>query len=429
MKISHGEAIITPEVGIRLAGYGTKSYSVDKLDDLIVSALVMDDGSKKMVVLSYDLIAIQDSWIWRIRKEVSALFGGQPSDCILSCTHTHSGPNTRMLVEDETIFAEDYLNEVVKMTVDLVKGLLEQPFVDTEVFFYSINCDENINRRYIGPNNRCSFLPMRRDMEPLADGICDKELGGLCFMRAGTRDPEYIIGNFAAHPLAGHALGISALRISADFPGAFRRYIETETGAGCMYLTGAAGDMVPKGHETGIDAIEKVGRTLAVKALDAILTAIRDPEHHKLINETLQSTIEKRTYKVLPNKKDRLTLDFEGQSEVDLEVQLVSVGDVCLIGVPAEMVAELGLEMKWHSPFRKTFILYCSTSYICYLCHGNAMVSGGYEAREQITDSRTGLQLVNAAIDGAYTLYERTFTDKNAWPENQMPPLVSLKNI
>lgn len=429
MKISHGEAIITPEIGIRLAGYGTKSYSVDKLDDLIVSALVLDDGTKKTVILSYDLIGIQDSWIRRIRKEISALFGGQPSDCILSCTHTHSGPNTRMLVDDETIFAEDYLNEVVKMTVDLVKGLLEQPFVDTEVFFYSIGCDENINRRYIGPNNRCSFLPMRRDMERMADGICDKELGGLCFVRTGTRDPEYIIGNFAAHPLAGHALGVSALRISADFPGAFRRYIEKETGAGCMYLSGAAGDMVPRGHETGSDAIEKVGTALAVKALEACLVAFRDPQHHKLTNETLQSTIKTCRCKVLHHKKDRLTRDFGGQTEVDLEVQLVSIGDVCLIGVPAEMVAELGLEMKWHSPFRKTLILYCSTSYICYLCHGNALVSGGYEAREQITDSRTGLQLVNTAIDGAYALYERTFPDKDQWAENQMLPLVSLKDV
>ena len=93
------------------------------------------------------------------------------------------------------------------------------------------------------------------------------------------------------------------------------------------------------------------------------------------------------------------------------------------------MVAELGLEMKWHSPFRKTFILYCSTSYISYLCHGNALISRGYEAREQITDSRTGLRLVNTAMDGAYTLYERTFPDTSAWPENQMPPLVSLKDV
>ena len=93
------------------------------------------------------------------------------------------------------------------------------------------------------------------------------------------------------------------------------------------------------------------------------------------------------------------------------------------------MVAELGLEMKWHSPFRKTFVLYDSTAYISYLCHGNALVAGGYEAQEQVTDSRTGLKLLNIAIDGAYKLYERTHPDESQWPENHLLPTVSLKNI
>ena len=49
--------------------------------------------------------------------------------------------------------------------------------------------------------------------------------------------------------------------------------------------------------------------------------------------------------------------DYKNKNCKPGNIQLVSVGDVCLIGVPGELVAELGLEMKWHSPFRKTFIL------------------------------------------------------------------------
>ena len=68
MKINHGEAIITPEIGIRLAGYGLNSYSVAKRDDLIVSALVMDDGNKKSAILGYDLIGLAPDYISRIRE-------------------------------------------------------------------------------------------------------------------------------------------------------------------------------------------------------------------------------------------------------------------------------------------------------------------------------------------------------------------------
>ena len=74
------------------------------------------------------------------------------------------------------------------------------------------------------------------------------------------------------------------------------------------------------------------------------------------------------------------------------------------MGVPGELLAELGQEIKWQSPFRKTFILYASTAYFDYLCHGNALVSGGYEADCQLCDSRSGLKLVNAAVDGLYEL-------------------------
>ena len=127
-------------------------------------------------------------------------------------------------------------------------------------------------------------------------------------------------------------------------------------------------------------------------------------------------------------RKKLLPPFYKGKEELTYEIQCLSIGDICLVGVPGEMVAELGQEIKWHSPFRKTFILYCSTAYMDYLCHGNALVAGGYEGREQYTDSHTGLKLVNAAVEGTYQLYERTFPNPDEWPENNEPSLVSLKN-
>ena len=129
-----------------------------------------------------------------------------------------------------------------------------------------------------------------------------------------------------------------------------------------------------------------------------------------------------------PFRKDKMPPFYKGKEELTYEIQCLSVGDVCFVGVPGEMVAELGQEIKWHSPFRKTFILYCSTAYMDYLCHGNALVAGGYEGREQYTDSHTGLKLVNAAVEGTYQLYERTFPNHDEWPENNEPSLVALKN-
>ena len=429
MKIAYAEKVISPEIGIKLAGYDLNDVSVEKLDELYLSALALDDGTKKVVIISYDLLGIDEEWIKKIRAETAQVFGGAESDCILSCTHTHTGPNTRSLAVMPEILETEYLQKLKKWTVETVREIFSGPFTDTTVYFYSGQCDENRNRRFIGPENRCSFLPHRRDMERIADGVCDKEIGGLCFMNKQTGLPEYVIGNYAAHPLAGHSPGLGGLRISADFPGAFRKYIKAETGASCMFLSGAAGDMVPHGDETGSEAIRKVGVRLASDAIAGMIVATRNSSSFRLENETLQSCIETREYAVRATKVDKMPPAYKGKKTVQLDIQLLSIGDICLIGVPGELLTELGLEMKWHSPFRKTFILYCSTAYFCYLCHGNALVSGGYEGGAQWLDSHGGLKLVNTAVEGAYKLYQRTYPDPEQWAENRNLPLVSLKNV
>ena len=429
MKIAWAERMISPEVGTYIAGYGPRDESVARRDDLFLSVLGMDDGRRKVILMSFDLIGIDEKWIRATRRKVAALLGGAESDCILTCTHTHTGPHTRRLATAPEVFNSDYLETLSGIMLDAVREVLGAEWREVDAYFYSIQCDENRNRRFIGPENRCSFLPHRRDMAPIADGPCDKEMGGLFFVKPKTRQIEYIVGNYAAHPLSGHALGIAAHRISADFPGAYRRYLEREVGCKCMFCSGAAGDMVPHGDETGSAAIETVGTHLATATLDAMIHAMRNPDCFKLENTVLQSCLEGRNYALRPHKSEFLKPLYGSITEIALDVQAVSVGDLCLIGVPGELLTELGLEMKWHSPFRKTFVLYASTGYCSYLCYGNAFVSGGYEARQQRFDSRTGLALVNAAVDGAYELYERTFPDRSKWPENDPRPLVSLKNL
>ena len=428
MKIAFTEKIITPPVGTRIAGYGVNDVTVTKRDDLFMSALVLDDGEKKCLILSYDLLGIDEKYIKKLRRACAPLLGGDESRIILGCTHTHCGPHTRSLSRAPEVLEVEYLEKLIVTTVDTLKELLAKEFIDTEVLFYSLNCDENINRRYVGNDNRCTFLPHRPYLEPLCDGVRDRELGLLIFRNTRTKAVEYLIGNFAAHPLAGHSPGLGGHRLSADFPGAFRNYIYSEVGCGCMFLSGAAGNMVPVGHETGYGAIDKVGMNLAQEAIKGVISATRTAKSYKLANDTIQSGFAHAKSKVRPCKT-QLPTDYAGQTEIVSEVQLLSIGDICLVGVPGETLAELGLEIKWHSPFRKTFILYCSTAYLSYLCPGNALVQGGYEAVNQYCDSHTGLAIVNAAVEGCYELYEKTFPDHSQWPENNLLPLVAVKNL
>lgn len=427
MKIAFARKNISPEIGTCIAGYGLHDVTIAKRDDLYLTALVMDDGRKICAIVSYDLLGMDGKYIRMIRRRCAEMIGGDEMQVILSCTHTHCGPNTRSLPEHPEILETDYLEKLISLTAEAVGEAMNGTWFDTDTFFYSLNCDENINRRYIGNDNRGTFLPHRPYLEPLCDAVRDRELGMIFFRDRSTGDIRYVIGNYAAHPLAGHSPGLGGHRISADYPGAFRDYLRSEVGCESMFLSGAAGDMVPKGHETGSAAIESVGVRLAREAIRGIISAGRTSDSYKLKDDTLQFGAKRFAAKVRGIAK--LQPHNAGKTEVDMELQFMSIGDVCLVGVPGEVVAELGLEIKWHSPFRKTFILYCSTDYLDYICYGNALTQGGYEARCQCFDSRTGLKLVDNAVEGCYELYGRAFPDRSQWPENRLLPLVSVRNL
>ena len=421
MKIAFAKKIISPEIGTKLGGYGANDVSVCKYDELYLTAVCFYNGTEKIAIFGYDLLGIDQCNCKRLRAAGASALGVEDACVILSCTHTHSGPNSRDRVAGN-LLDKEYIEQLLIWTKETAIELANAEYVDVKSYFYSKNCDYNINRRFVTGDNRCSFLPFRRDMEKIADGICDKELGGLAFFNAQTNQPFCIIGNYSAHPLAGHTPGIGGLRISADYPGAFRRYIEQETGANAIFLSGACGDTVPRGHETGAGAIEKIGSNLAMEAIDAVISATRQSNCYTLAGDTLKATIEKVR---LPRRAIcEVHEPYRGQDELEAEIQVVSIGDVCFIGVPGELSNELGLEMKWHSPFRKTFILYCSTAYMNYLNCGNVLVQGGYEGRAQYVGARSGLKLVNAAMEGAYRIHAQAFPEA----EDTLKPLVALVN-
>ena len=118
----------------------------------------------------------------------------------------------------------------------------------------------------------------------------------------------------------------------------------------------------------------------------------------------------------VPFRKSKLGVRpayYDGMEAVDMEIQVVSIGDVCFIGVPGELCCELGQEMKWHSPFRRAYVAYSSTGYLGYITSVNMMLAGGYEGLSQTFTSRCGLWLVNTAVDAMFELHDRIFPQEN----------------
>jgi len=426
MKIAWFKKVISPEIGAYIAGYGLKDKSVAKLDDLYMTGLCADDGERKVLIVSFDLLGLDEDYMRGLRRACAKILGIEECAVLFSCTHTHTGPESRTLASAPQQLNKKYLEDLKNWLIDEVTRLSN--WHDCNVYFYSSKCDENRNRRYVTACNRATFTPHRREVVPTATEYADKELGQLCFIDKETGLPAYVIGNYAAHPLAGHAPGLGGLRISADFPGAFRRYVTAETGAESMFISGAAGDLVPKEDELGADAIEQMGKNLAKAAIGGLIDSTRNPLRFRMDDAKVGAYSKFVTVPLRKNKLGSMRPCYAGKTALDLEMQVVAIGDVCFVGVPGELCTELGQEIKWHSPFRRTWIAYNSTAYLDYIGHANMLVAGGYEGGAQLFTAKCGLMLLNTAADAMFELREKLFPAEgdDIYPDCVKLPLVNI---
>lgn len=438
IKAKWFEADISPDIGALLAGYGANDVSVAKYDDLLASGLCLDDGTNRILIVSLDLIGLDYDSIKRIRRQLSDITGTPEVGVLVSCTHTHQGPHTRMYRKDaalngEKVFNESpdsvdvrYMERLYKRLDEAARAMAAKEWGEYVIGYHSSPCHENRNRRYTTEDNHASFNAHRPILHKLTTGVTDPEVGTLILI--GAKGPAYVLGNWAAHPLTAHAPGLGGLRISSDFPGFYRRYIESETGAKAMFVQGAAGDLVTKDDEYGNAAAKRVGEAVAMQSIFGILSMGRCHERFAIQNPRVGAVV--RSFTTRLRKKWR---DFYGRETETFDVQAVAVGDVCFVGLPGEVVCELGLEIKWNSPFARTFIAYLATGYIGYVTPVNLMAAGGYEAQSHRFASADTLTMVKTAQDAMLELRRRIFpeadTADDPYPDNQHPPIVNMPGM
>ena len=127
---------------------------------------------------------------------------------------------------------------------------------------------------------------------------------------------------------------------------------------------------------------------LAKAAIMGLVDAQRNPARFILENPPVGGMSKMMTSRKRNKCRGYLPAEHDAGDTVRMELQAVAIGDVCFVGVPGELCNEYGLEIKWHSPFRKAFIAYVSTAYLHYICQTNFVVSGGYEGDCQIFTTR-----------------------------------------
>ncbi len=429
---------ITPPLGIAHAGWGAQSHQRAAGIDLPLwaTALALSDGNETIVIVDIDLIYLWDAEAPAVHQAVVELTGLPASNVRLAYTHTHSGPvngsTWSSWIKQGAEMVPAYDASLAHRIAGVAWAAL-QKLTPVRIAAGSGTSAINVNRRFQRPEDGAVICG--RNWE----GPVDHQVQ---VVRIDTLDgqPFAAIVNYACHPIT---VGPDCDQVTPDYPGVVKRVVEQATGATCLFLQGATGDLGPiRGvARGGFDAYKRLGAMLGHEA-SRVWWELELPQHHERYIGTLESGSPLAIYadepiseparfvKVatrpidLPLKtmlppeqleaerdahvaqlnalrenggdeaaitretmlakraamRADLSRQSQGRTHRTFELQAFALGhDIVLLGMPGEPFVETGLAIKGNSPFAHTLFSGYSNIGWAYIPTAAAYPLGGYE--------------------------------------------------
>jgi neutral ceramidase len=406
------KADITPPIGGEMAGYSARGAAVSTgvHDPLFAKAIVLDDGARRVAIVTLDLAGFSADSTARVKEKVKS--GGGPEHLLLISSHTHSGP---ALSDEFPSKEKPWIRDAEEKIARAILAAADS----TQAAKIGIGWGEvreGHNRRRINADGTVTMLWANRERIPTAP--VDYQLA---IIRVDSLDDKPIatLVNFTCHPVV---LGPENLEISADYPGVFMARVESEVGGQCMFVQGAAGDINPFWDKTppregAFEEMTKMGEAIAREAI-RVRSGIKNLESSPQLSIEVQNVpLGKRwdlesaeVQSALKSRYGEAVLKRYMQrysGDLVAEIHTVTIGEgLAIAGFPGEFFVEHGLNLKKRSPVKDTiFAGYCN-GLLGYFPTIKAATEGGYGAAENtIVEVGAGERLVDLAI---IQLYEQT---------------------
>jgi len=423
---------ISPLSPTALYGYPhVERISTGVHDSLLATAIVLKSSGVTLVLASLDILMIEPGFARELRRSVATAVGCEESGVFIGCTHTHSGPVTSQLIgwkNDATIPEPDsvYLELVTAQLVSAATAAAKSA-VPAELAWVSADATG------VG-GNRLS-----------EDGVTDPECSILMVRSSHDRKILALALGYGMHPTVLHE---DSTLVSADFPYYTRLHIQEHLGKSIpiTYHLGPSGNQSPRRFVEGqtFEEAERLGRKLGAAVCSAMDAATEDSwqAETQLASRKVEVELPRNRLRSLPEaesllanclehyeqqKRDQATqaeirtaecavfgaegtvalahtealvgLDARLRDYYPAEVQVLLIGEVCLIGLPGECFTEYGLEIK-HRAERRTFVVSLVNGDLQgYIVTPDAAAAGGYEATNAIFAPESGRILMDAAVE------------------------------
>jgi hypothetical protein len=248
LEAGAASAVITPDEGSYLAGYGRDRQSTGVYDDVFVKAVVIRDETDALAIVVVDCIGLLHDDVQRIRQRVQERLGaGQldPERIIVTSTHTHAGPDVAGLWGSHIFSSgrdEGYISELVNVAAEQI----------AEAYAASVPVEMKVGSALL----KLSWV--KNLSEP---GLLDHGVTAIQLIDEAGRSVATLT-NFPCHPTV---LDGDNHLVSADYVGGFYQAMDQRFGGVNVFLQGAIGGWVqPEQGDRSIELARDYGELLAL---------------------------------------------------------------------------------------------------------------------------------------------------------------------
>jgi hypothetical protein len=384
---------ITPPVGFAMWGYGARhdAPSVGVLDSLHARALYLELGAERIAIVSLDLGRAptrQSTATIRTRTKTEAGI----EHLFLVASHTHHGPVVELdnWPDREHAYVRELERKIAQTIVDAARAARPARFglASKDVAF-------NRNRQ------------SRREDRPV-----DRKL---VVLRVEDTDGKVIAHavNFAAHATLTDP---HDLRFSADYPGALAELIERRTGAPCLFLQGAAGDLSadprpgqgPRefGHALGKEALA-LARTIQCAPAPTSSLQVREDDFHFESRVDFGNLLVQMGFvrAFFPDLVAFYVREYREGIRPHLTTALLD-GRLGIVGVSGEFFCGHALSLRQRARLDDVLFLGYCNDYQQYFPTIAAAAEGGYGADPQLAPAEPGAgeRMIDRALVQLYRM-------------------------
>ena len=248
LKAGFARLDVTPTLGTPLAGYFYHREMSGILDPLYLNCLALSAGEEQLLIITADLLAIGHRRHREITAAIAARTGVPEASVLVQALHQHTAPRITEVKGENYTYEGTYHDLFMEKIVD-VAVLALADLDEATLFAGEQETAEKISfvRRYLMKSGIVETNPGFPRAQEI-DRPCDEPDNTVHLLRFKREKGDIALVNFACHPDV-----IGGDKVSADWPGFVRRFVEADhPGASCIFCNGFQGDSNHHHYMSGI---------------------------------------------------------------------------------------------------------------------------------------------------------------------------------